>query len=191
MSDKKTRGRASKVDLLPPHIRQELLLRLRDKSHSQQDILEYINSLIDEAGLGAEMKLSRTGLNRYASRMEEFGAKIRASRQMAEVWTKQLGEMPDSDVGKLLLEFVKTLAFETSMSMSESGKEISPKVLGQLALVAQRIEQAQSVNYKREKEIREDVIAQAAKAVEEAGKQSGMAIADVEKMMRAVYGIND
>ena len=137
------------------------------------------------------MKLSRTGLNRYASRMEEFGAKIRASRQMAEVWTKQLGEMPDSDVGKLLLEFVKTLAFETSMSMSESGKEISPKVLGQLALVAQRIEQAQSVNYKREKEIREDVIAQAAKAVEEAGKQSGMAIADVEKMMRAVYGISE
>lgn len=136
---------------MPSHIRQELLLRLRDKSHSQQDILEYINNLIDEAGLSAEMKLSRTGLNRYASRMEEFGAKIRASRQMAEVWTKQLGEMPDSDVGKLLLEFVKTLAFETSMSMSESGKEISPKVLGQLALVAQRIEQAQSVNYKREK----------------------------------------
>lgn len=191
MSDKKTRGRASKVDLLPSHIRQELLLRLRDKSHSQQDILEYINSLIDEAGLGAEMKLSRTGLNRYASRMEEFGAKIRASRQMAEVWTKQLGEMPDSDVGKLLLEFVKTLAFETSMSMSESGKEISPKVLGQLALVAQRIEQAQSVNYKREKEIREDVIEQAAKAIEETGKQSGMAIADVEKMMRAVYGIGE
>ncbi|OBX08340.1 Mu-like prophage FluMu protein gp27 [Gallibacterium salpingitidis] len=191
MSDKKTRGRASKVDLLPSHIRQELLLRLRDKSHSQQDILEYINNLIDEAGLSAEMKLSRTGLNRYASRMEEFGAKIRASRQMAEVWTKQLGEMPDSDVGKLLLEFVKTLAFETSMSMSESGKEISPKVLGQLALVAQRIEQAQSVNYKREKEIREDVIAQAAKAIEETGKQSGMAMADVEKMMRAVYGIGE
>lgn len=41
------------------------------------------------------------------------------------------------------------------------------------------------------KEIREDVIAQAAKAIEETGKRSGMAMADVEKMMRAVYGIGE
>lgn len=189
MTDKITRGRASKIDLLPAEIRSQLAMMLRDKAHTQQQIRDIINALIEDYGLGDEYKISRTGLNRYASKMENMGAKIRASREMAEVWTKQLGEAPESDVGKLLLEFVKTLAFETSMSMSESEKEISPKVLGQLALVAQRVESAQSVNYKREKEIRKDVIEQAAKAVEEAGKQTGASMEDVAKMVKAVYGI--
>lgn len=189
MTDKTTRGRASKVDLLPPDIKARLAMMLRDKTFSQAEILDEINDLIRDCGLPQQMCLSKTGLNRYASRMEKLGAKIRASREMAEVWSKQLGEAPESDVGKLLLEFVKTLAFETSMAMSESGQEISPKVLGQLALVAQRVEAAQSVNYKREKEIRKDVIEQAAKAVEEAGKQTGAKMEDVAKMVKAVYGI--
>ncbi|MGK3350551.1 phage protein Gp27 family protein, partial [Escherichia coli] len=69
------------------------------------------------------------GLNRYASRMEKVGAKIRASREMAEVWAAKLGSAPTSDVGKLLMEFVKTLAFETSMSMAEDDKPVAPKAL--------------------------------------------------------------
>lgn len=189
--DKKTRGRASKIDLLPSSIKEQLHKMLRDKQYSQEQIRAEVNALIDEYGLDDEAKLSRTGLNRYASRMEAMGAKIRQSREMAEVWTKQLGEAPESDVGKLLMEFVKTLAFETGMSLSESDKPVAPKALGQLALVAQRIEQAQAVQYKREKEIRADVVAQAAKAIEEAGTKAGVGANEMTAMVRAVYGIGD
>ncbi|MBE2896751.1 DUF3486 family protein [Pasteurellaceae bacterium HPA106] len=189
MDKKPTRGRASKVDLLPPSIKTQLAMMLRDKQFSQAQILEEINDLIRDCGLPDEALLSRTGLNRYASRMEKLGAKIRESREVADIWTKQLGEMPQNDIGRLLMEFVKTLAFETSMTLSEGDKAVSPKVLGQLALVAQRIEAAQSVNYKREKEIRQDVIEQAAKAVEEAGKQAGTNLDHVAKMVKAVYGL--
>ncbi len=191
MSDKKTRGRPSKVDLLPAEIKRQLNAMLRDKRYTQTEIRQAINELIDDYGLDDEAKLSRTGLNRYASRMERMGAKIRASREVAEVWTKELGEMPNNDVGKLLLEFVKTMAFETSMQMDESGEPIPPKVLGQLALVAQRVEQAEMLSFKREQEIRKLVIEEAAKAVEEAGKQSGAKMQDVEKMVKAVYGIGE
>ncbi|EHH7555743.1 DUF3486 family protein, partial [Escherichia coli] len=117
-----TRGRLSKVDLLPDSIREQLHQMLREKRHTQEEIREAINALIDEHNLPEEMQLSRTGLNRYASRMEKVGAKIRASREMAEVWAAKLGSAPTSDVGKLLMEFVKTLAFETSMSMAEDDK---------------------------------------------------------------------
>ncbi|KFB90835.1 hypothetical protein GTGU_04799, partial [Trabulsiella guamensis ATCC 49490] len=113
------------------------------------------------------------GLNRYASRMEQFGAKIRASREMAEIWAAKLGSAPTSDVGKLLLEFVKTLAFETSMSLSE-GDVVEPKALGQLALVAHRLESAAMVSHKREKEILQEFAREAAAKAEIIATKAGL-----------------
>ncbi|EMX4733867.1 DUF3486 family protein, partial [Escherichia coli] len=68
--DRKTRGRASKVDLLPENVRKTLHEMLRDKAIPQARILEEINALIEDAGLQDEMKLSRSGLNRYATNVE-------------------------------------------------------------------------------------------------------------------------
>ncbi|EGP02742.1 Mu-like phage gp27, partial [Pasteurella multocida subsp. gallicida str. Anand1_poultry] len=107
---KTTRGRASKVDLLPADIKTRLAMMLRDKQYSQTQILAEINDLIRECGLDERYCLSKTGLNRYANKMEKFGEKIRQSREIAEIWTKQLGETPQSDIGKLLMEAVKTMA---------------------------------------------------------------------------------
>lgn len=188
---KQTRGRASKVDFLPDEIRAQLSMMLRNKQHSQKEILNFINGLIEEAGLSDAYKLSRTGLNRYASRMEEMGVKIRQSREMAEIWTKQLGKEPESDVGKLLVEIVKTLAWDTSLALGKDGEPVDPKVLSQLAYVVGELERAHSVNYKREKEVREDTLKAAAKAVEQAGKAVGLTMDNVSAMVKAVYGIND
>lgn len=193
MSDKKTRGRASKVDLLPPSIKVKLTMMLRDKQFSQAEILAEINEIIRDAGLDADHKLSRSGLNRYSTRMEKMSARIRESREMAEIWTKQFGEAPQSDIGKMLMEFIKQLAFETTMNIGEVDGEdgIDLKALNQLALVVQRVEQAETMSFKREQEIRKLVIEEAAKAVEDAGKQSGASMQDVSKMIKAVYGIGD
>ncbi|POY46441.1 phage protein Gp27 family protein, partial [Avibacterium paragallinarum] len=51
MSEKLKRGRASKVDLLPPNIKTQLAMMLRDKQYSQAEILEEINDLIRDCGL--------------------------------------------------------------------------------------------------------------------------------------------
>ena len=83
MTDKNTRGRASKVDLLPPNIKTQLAMMLRDKHLSQAQILEEINDLIRDCGLDDSYQLSRTGLNRYASRMEQMASKIRNAREVA------------------------------------------------------------------------------------------------------------
>ncbi|MCV8054395.1 DUF3486 family protein, partial [Escherichia coli] len=52
--DRKTRGRASKVDLLPENVRKTLHEMLRDKAIPQARILEEINALIEDAGLPDE-----------------------------------------------------------------------------------------------------------------------------------------
>ncbi|EGG8165151.1 DUF3486 family protein [Salmonella enterica] len=184
-----TRGRSSKIDLLPEPIREQLHAMLRDKRHTQEEIREAINELIDTHNLPADMQLSRTGLNRYATRMEKVGSKIRASREMAEVWAAKLGSAPTSDVGKLLMEFVKTLAFETSMSMAEEDEPPTPKALGQLALVAQRLEAAAMASHKREKEIRAAFAAEAAETAEKITKQAGLTAETAADIRRQILGI--
>ncbi|HCO0723702.1 TPA: DUF3486 family protein [Escherichia coli] len=185
-----TRGRLSKVDLLPDSIREQLHQMLREKRHTQEEIREAINALIDEHNLPEEMQLSRTGLNRYAIRMEKVGAKIRASREMAEVWAAKLGSAPTSDVGKLLMEFVKTLAFETSMSMAEDDKPIAPKALGQLALVAQRLEAAAMTSHKREKAIRDAFAQEVAEKTEELVRTGGLSGGAADTIKREILGIS-
>lgn len=185
-----TRGRLSKVDLLPDSIREQLHQMLREKRHTQEEIREAINALIDEHNLPEEMQLSRTGLNRYAIRMEKVGVKIRASREMAEVWAAKLGSAPTSDVGKLLMEFVKTLAFETSMSMAEDDKPVAPKALGQLALVAQRLEAAAMTSHKREKAIREAFAQEMAEKTEELVRTGGLSGGAADTIKREILGIS-
>ncbi|EET9654570.1 DUF3486 family protein [Escherichia coli] len=185
-----TRGRLSKVDLLPDSIREQLHQMLREKRHTQEEIREAINALIDEHNLPEEMQLSRTGLNRYAIRMEKVGAKIRASREMAEVWAAKLGSAPTSDVGKLLMEFVKTLAFETSMSMAEGDKPVAPKALGQLALVAQRLEAAAMTSHKREKAIRDAFAQEMAEKTEELVRTGGLSGGAADTIKREILGIS-
>ena len=121
--------------------------------------------------------------------MEEVGSKIRASREMAEIWAAKLGSAPTSDVGKLLLEFVKTLAFETSISLAETGKTVEPKALGQLALVAQRLEAAAMTSHKREQEIRKAFAEEAADTAEKITKQAGLSAETAADIRRQILGI--
>lgn len=189
MADKRTRGRRSKIDLLPEEIKRELNTMLRDGRLQQQEILDLVNAQIKEAGLEDKAKLSRSGLNRYASRMEEVGAKIRQAREVAEVWTAKLGDQPTSEVGKLLQEVVRTMAFETGMAMSESGDPVEPKALSQLALAIQRVEQAAMASHKRETEIRTAFAEEAANMVEEVAKSQGLTRDGVKAIKAQILGI--
>ncbi|HAS6672763.1 DUF3486 family protein [Vibrio parahaemolyticus] len=190
---KRSANRKSKVNLLPEEIRQALNTLIRSGDMTQESIRSEINKMIDEAGLPEDAKLSRTGFNRYAKRMEDMGARLRQSREVAEVWTAKLGEAPVSDVGKLLQEFVRTMAFETSMKLMESaeadGEVIAPKALNQLALVVQRIEQAAMTSHKVEKEIRAAFAAEAAEQAEQIVKQAGITASTAEDIKKKILGI--
>ncbi|OEE42304.1 DUF3486 family protein [Vibrio anguillarum] len=172
-------SRKSKINLLPQEIREQLHAFIRSGDMTQKDIREAVNQMIEEAGLPEDAKISRTGFNRYAQRFESVGERIRQSREVAEVWISKLGQAPTSDVGKLLQEFVRTMAFETSMKMMDEAAEegadpISPKALGQLALVVQRIEQASMSSLKVEKEIRASFAAEVADQAEKIAIKAGV-----------------
>ncbi|HAS4439628.1 TPA: DUF3486 family protein, partial [Vibrio cholerae] len=52
-------NRKSKVELLPEEIRNTLNVFIRSGNMTQKDILEAVNQMIDDAGLGDDAKLSR------------------------------------------------------------------------------------------------------------------------------------
>lgn len=187
-------SRKSKVNQLPQEIKDHMHALLRSGSMSQKDIREEINQMIEEFGLPEDDKVSRTGFNKYAQKFEKVGERIRQSREVAEVWISKLGQAPTSDVGKLLQEFVRTMAFETSMKLmdeaAEEGAEpISPKALGQLALVVQRIEAASMSSLKVEKEIRSAFAVEAANTAEKVAKTAGLTKEGVELLKREILGI--
>ncbi|OOF44018.1 hypothetical protein BKK51_10145 [Rodentibacter trehalosifermentans] len=189
MTEKNTRGRASKVDLLPPNIKTQLAMMLRDKQFSQAQILEEINDLIRDCGLPESALLSKTGLNRYASRMEKVGAKIRQAREVAEVWTAQFGEdKVKTDIGKQAIELVKYLAWDLSGKLSESDN-IAPKELAMLATTVQRLEQAASLSYERERKIRKEIAQLAAETAEKVVAQAGVSAETVKTLKEQILGI--
>ncbi|WP_270803900.1 MULTISPECIES: DUF3486 family protein [unclassified Aeromonas] len=184
----------SKIQQLPDDIRSQLAAMLRSGSMSQKDILAEVNKLIVESGLPPEEQISRTGLNRFSKRMAEAGSRMEQAREVAAVWTSKLGQAPTSEVGKLLQEFVRTMAFETSMKMmdasdGEEGKMIDPKSLGQLALVIQRVEQAAMTSHKVEKEIRAAFAAEAATAAEKIVKSAGLTAETAAQIKQQILGI--
>jgi len=185
----KTKNTKSKIQQLPDDIRSQLSAMLRSGSMSQKDILEEVNQLILESGLPPEEQISRSAMNRFAKRMEEAGSRMAQAREVAEVWTSKLGQAPTSEVGKLLQEFVRTMAFETSMKMmdasdGEDGKMIDPK-----SLVIQRVEQAAMTSHKVEKEIRAAFAAEAATAAEKIVKQAGLTAETAAEIRRQILGI--
>ncbi|ECR7610271.1 DUF3486 family protein [Salmonella enterica] len=185
-AEKQTRGRASKIDLLPAEIQRELNALLSDKRYSQADIRAAINELIDKAGLPDGMKLSRSGLNRYAADMETAGAKIREMNAIAEQWTGQIDIEKSGETSKILIQLVRSLAFDVMMKINTGEGNIDPKGLKELATAIEKLEKSATESTKREREIRLQYAAEAAEAVkEELRGQDGMS-EELERSIRRV-----
>lgn len=184
--EKHTRGRASKVDLLPAEIQRELNALLSNKRHSQADIRAAINELIDKNGLPDDLKLSRSGLNRYAADMETAGAKIREMNAIAEQWTGQIDIEKSGETSKLLIQIVRSLAFDVVLKMQNGDGKIDPKGLKELSMAIEKLEKAATESNKREQEIRRQFAAEAADAVtEELRGQDGMS-EELERSIRRI-----
>lgn len=179
-----TRGRMSRIQQLPTELRERLDCLLR-AGVSQRAILEQLAPLLDEAG---EAPISRSALNRYASRMEAVGQRIRSAREAADAWTARFGE-PTSELDSMVIDLVRTLSFETSLQLSEEEQSVEPETLAQLALVAQRITRAAKLTDDRVRAIRAELAEQAAAAGEGAARRQGVSAETVAEIRRAIEGV--
>ncbi len=187
----------STVELLPDELRELLQELLRDPRVQQIQAVARINAILAEqaaAGAlpdGAPERVSKSAVNRYALKMEEAGAKLRQSREMAAMWIGKLGAQPQGQVGHLVNEILRTLSFDMALLLQkgELDAESAPEVVGMLkglALTMQRLEAASTLNVKREREIRAKALEEAAAAVGETAKEEGVSAATILRIRRDV-----
>ena len=185
--------RASSIDRLPPDILDQLQALLRDPRVTQLEATSRINAVLEEMG---EEGVSKSAVNRYAVKMEEVGAKLRQSREVADMWIARLGAQPQGKLGHLVNEMLRTLAFDLSIKLQEGhlDNETMPAVIGQikeLSLTMMRLERAANLNVEREREIQAQAKAEAAEAAEKVAKQGGLSSASVQELRRAILGVRD
>ena len=175
-----SKNQQSSIDRLPDDIREQLQQLLRDPRVTQLEATARINAVLAEEGHG--QRLSKSSVNRYAVRMEHIGAKLRESREVAQMWIGKWGSEPAGEVGKLLNEMVRNLAFRAAMRASEDDEEIDPNTLKALAIAVHRLEQAAEKNASVEKKIREQALAEASEKIGKAAKDSGIDAATIERI---------
>lgn len=192
MTDKITRGRRSKIDLLPEEIRRELDAKLRDGRLTQQEVLDYINDLIEQSQLPEhdkeQLKISRSGLNRYSTQMETIGKDLRELREVSNALVAQLGDKPTGDVSRMILEIGRTQLFKAMMSQSSS-EDMDIGMIKDAMLAAQRLEAAAMNTHRREKEIRQIFAAEVAETAEKVATQQGLTAEGVAALKREILGI--
>lgn len=184
--------RPSTIEQLPPDILEQLQALLRDPRVTQMDATARINEILAEQG---EEPVSKSAVNRYAVRMNEVGAKLRESRAVADMWIAKVGATPQGQLGHLINEMLRTLAFDITLKLQdgEISAEDMPGVidmLKHLSLSVMRLEKAASENVKREQQIKEQTRKEAAEVAEKVAKQGGLSPESVQELRSAILGIH-
>ncbi|MCY4121683.1 MAG: DUF3486 family protein [Acidobacteria bacterium] len=191
-ADRTTRGRMSRIQQLPAPIKARLD-KLLSSGVSQKDILAHLAPLLEEIG---ERPLSAPALNRYATRMEAMGRRIREAREVAAVWAEKFGEQPAGDLSSSVIEMLRMLSFELTHRADEDGS-VDVETLRGLALTMQRLERASKLNADRERALRKELAELAAEEAEKAAaaesEKTGHVLppAALQAIREQVYGIVD
>lgn len=184
---------ASTIDRLPDDIRATLQQLLQDPRLTQLEITAKINALLEEDG--HEDRVSKSAVNRYAVKMSEVGEKLRQSRDVADMFISKVGAAPQGQMGLLINEILRTLAFDISLKIQDADLK-DPETLAStidqvkaLALATQRLEQSATINIKRAAEIRKQALEEAANAVEKTARAAGISADTIQTIRREVLGM--
>ena len=185
-----TRGRPSRVQQLPPKIKAKLDELLR-AGVTQTKILDQLAPLLEAIG---ERPLSYSSLNRYTTRMEAVGRRLREVREVTEAWTARVGEKA-SNIGAYTIEMLGALIYDLTLDAHEGAVDVEK--VQELALAVQRIERASHLNASRERALRKEIADLAAdeakKAAAAEAEKSGHVLPPqaLRAIREQVYGIVD
>ncbi len=185
------RGRLSSIDLLPeeaaPCVR-AALDALAARKRTQEDIRAELNDCLARLGLGP---ISRSAFNRHALRMAAVGKQLQQAREVAAVMAEKLDDLPEGDIGLLLIEAIKTLVYDVVMDEAlreQDGRE-GLKMLSRAADAVMRLERARKTNAETRRLAMRAFARQAEEAVERAGREAGLSAEAVAQIRREVLGV--
>lgn len=180
-----TRRRPSSVDRLDPEIK-DLIGKLRiDFGWSIDEILAKLREL----GQG---DISRSALGRHVKSIEEVGAELRQSREMALALVGKIGEAPDDRVSELNIELMHSMMMRLLTSIDAAGDGqaliLDPKEQKFLSGAIKDLAGARKIHADTVLKVREEARKDAAKKAVDAAKSKGLSGDTVDFIRKAVLG---
>lgn len=158
--------RRSTITQLDPRIRAAVDAAIREDRASIEEIVALIKSLGGEA--------SRSAVGRYAKNTREQMKDYIEMQALAKTWMTEVGKQPEGNVGKLLLELVKTLGVKAMAQMK--GEDSAPMDLMLLGKMIDHVARADKALVEREAKVDALVklrLTEAQKTVTKAAKKAG------------------
>ena len=133
--------------------------------------------------------VSRSAMGRYRRGFEESLARYREAQQVAGQWVAQFQADPTSDVGRLLAEMVKTLAFQTMAAANEEEEPIGAMELSRLARAVKALTDTDRIKAELEEKVRAAAISAAAEQAERSATEAGLSAERAAQIRRDVLGV--
>jgi hypothetical protein len=172
----------SKVTQLDPRVRAAVDDAVRDGRATIDEIVLLVKQLGGAA--------SRSSVGRYVKNATAQLKKFREAQEIAKVWIGKLNADPEGDVGRLLAEMLKTVAFQQIADMGEGEAETTSMDLMLVAKALDHLSRSQKVDVDRWVKVR-DTVGTKLKALEEkAGGTGGkITVEDLQAIRQVVYGL--
>lgn len=174
-------SRASTIDRLPDALREAVDRAIRERRSTVDELVAMVNS--------AGHQVSRSAMGRHRKVSAERLAKYRETQEIAREWLAQMRENPDGDVGQLLGEMLKMLAFRTQMEMQEDGATPDPQALQRLAKALRDLGSTDQIKAKLRRDAEAAARVAAANSAESVARDAGLSEAAIAKIRREVLGI--
>lgn len=179
-------ARRSSIERMPREL-SDLFHRLVRDGRTIHEITDKLNELdadVSKSAVGRAVKQTRDLMKRY-----------QAAQEVAGQLVEQLGENPRGDVGALLAEMLKTLAFQLMADMGDEEADekakAKPMDIMLLGKAMDHIERAGAISLKRRQEIERLVLARQAKAAEKVAQKQGMSPDQWAQIRAEFLGIKD
>jgi polyhydroxyalkanoate synthesis regulator phasin len=174
----------SKIERLDPRIREVVDQLIRDGRATIDEIVDRLREMIgDEAP-------SRTAVGNYAQRARKQMARYREAQEVAKVWIGKLDQEPDGDVGRLLSEMLRTVAFQTLGELgSRADGDVEASEVMLLARAIKDLASADKLSADREIRIRREIAKKVEDVVDETAKAQGMSEDQARFWREKVLGV--
>jgi len=139
----------AKVARLPRKLREELEQMWLEGGHTDKELAAHISA---RGG-----NVSYDNVRRYTAGLSRRMERYQEAQQVAAVWVARLGKEPEGNVGRLLIEMLRMVAFRQLADMGDAKARGSakPAEIAMLAKAIKEMEAATNTIAQREKNLRE------------------------------------
>ena len=132
----------SSIKRLPPELREAV-----DQAIADGATIDEITARIRAKGEDC----SRSAVGRYAKNMRDLIRQQQETDRTIKAWAQALGERPEGDVGRILIETLQSMVLDTMADLRGRDEPVPMKELDRLSHILKRIEATEKLRKDRER----------------------------------------